>query len=82
MDDNKKVLARQLVKSASIDGFEKALRAIQKDARGCYPLWEGKSATLLESADGFTAYGFELIEEALSDGGKALTVRLLFVGDV
>ncbi len=82
MEDNQKVISRQMIAGADLESFEKALRALVQDARCHYPHWNGRSATLIESADGMKPHSFELVAETLSDLCTTLTVRLLFEGDV
>lgn len=73
---------REVIKHSDLDSFEKAIRAVVLAARGEYPNWAGRSLTLVENADGLTIHALELIETTMSDKSKALSIRLIFVGDV
>jgi len=77
-----RVVARETVKTPDLYEFERAIRAIVLAARAEYETWQGMKATNINDVDEMPVHSFELVEETLSDGSKALSVRVLFVGDV
>ena len=77
-----RVVAREAVKTPDLYEFKRALESIILAARGEYPTWNGLKVTNINDVDEMPVHSFELVEETLSDGSKALSVRVLFVGDV